>query len=207
MTVKSDRKWLTHRRTFFLLLSGAQGAGKTTMLQMLKYVLASQGEYSRTNQGEADLRLCTICEGATKLILHQQSAAPTATATSPVHFQNTLLEYQTACEREAYELAHNGNADDIDVLIISDRGRLDGKLYCSAETWEAIDGDTRAGSRSPRPITRGDLLPSRAGIPPRVASIIWNRNFPSLLSDPSTHRPVQSLDVLRRTNMRHDSLE
>ena len=35
--------------------------------------------------------------------------------------------------------------------------------------------------------SRGDLLPSRAGIPPRVASIIWNRNFPSLLSDPSTH--------------------
>ena len=34
--------------------------------------------------------------------------------------------------------------------------------------------------------SRGDLLPSRAGIPPRVASIIWNRNFPSLLSDPST---------------------
>jgi hypothetical protein len=36
------------------------------------------------------------------------------------------------------------------------------------------------------PSSRGDLLPSRAGIPPRVASIIWNRNFPSLLSDPST---------------------
>jgi energy-coupling factor transporter ATP-binding protein EcfA2 len=152
MTVKSDRKWLTHRRTFFLLLSGAQGAGKTTMLQMLKYVLASQGEYSRTNQGEADLRLCTICEGATKLILHQQSAAPTATATSPVHFQNTLLEYQTACEREAYELAHNGNADDIDVLIISDRGRLDGKLYCSAETWEAIDGEAIGHARYPHHI-------------------------------------------------------
>ena len=31
------------------------------------------------------------------------------------------------------------------------------------------------------PSSRGDLLPSRAGIPPRVASIIWNRNFPSLL--------------------------
>jgi hypothetical protein len=37
------------------------------------------------------------------------------------------------------------------------------------------------------PSSRGDLLPSRAGTPPRVASIIWNRNFPSLLSDPSTH--------------------
>ena len=37
------------------------------------------------------------------------------------------------------------------------------------------------------PSSRGDLLPSRVGIPPRVASIIWNRNFPSLLSDPSTH--------------------
>ena len=36
------------------------------------------------------------------------------------------------------------------------------------------------------PPSRGDLLPSRDGIPPRVASIIWNRNFPSLLSDPST---------------------
>jgi hypothetical protein len=36
------------------------------------------------------------------------------------------------------------------------------------------------------PSSRGDLLPSRVGIPPRVASIIWNRNFPSLLSDPST---------------------
>jgi hypothetical protein len=36
------------------------------------------------------------------------------------------------------------------------------------------------------PSSRGDLLPPRAGIPPRVASIIWNRNFPSLLSDPST---------------------
>ena len=40
------------------------------------------------------------------------------------------------------------------------------------------------------PSSRGDLLPSRVGIPPRVASIIWNRNFPSLLSDPSTHRRV-----------------
>jgi hypothetical protein len=30
------------------------------------------------------------------------------------------------------------------------------------------------------PSSRGDLLPSRDGIPPRVASIIWNRNFPSL---------------------------
>ena len=38
--------------------------------------------------------------------------------------------------------------------------------------------------------SRGDLLPSRAGIPPRVASIIWNRNFPSLLSDPSTQIPT-----------------
>jgi hypothetical protein len=37
------------------------------------------------------------------------------------------------------------------------------------------------------PSSRGDLLPSRVGIPPRAASIIWNRNFPSLLSDPSTH--------------------
>ena len=38
--------------------------------------------------------------------------------------------------------------------------------------------------------SRGDLLPSRAGIPPRVASIIWNRNFPSLLSDPSTQGEI-----------------
>jgi hypothetical protein len=30
------------------------------------------------------------------------------------------------------------------------------------------------------PSSRGDLLPSRVGIPPRVASIIWNRNFASL---------------------------
>ena len=41
--------------------------------------------------------------------------------------------------------------------------------------------------------SRGDLLPSRAGIPPRVASIIWNRNFPSLLSDPSTQYGEGSL--------------
>ena len=41
--------------------------------------------------------------------------------------------------------------------------------------------------------SRGDLLPSRDGIPPRVASIIWNRNFPSLLSDPSTHGPSEKL--------------
>ena len=41
--------------------------------------------------------------------------------------------------------------------------------------------------------SRGDLLPSRAGIPPRVASIIWNRNFPSLLSDPSTHESISFL--------------
>ena len=41
--------------------------------------------------------------------------------------------------------------------------------------------------------SRGDLLPSRAGIPPRVASIIWNRNFPSLLSDPSTQSIALSL--------------
>ena len=40
--------------------------------------------------------------------------------------------------------------------------------------------------------SRGDLLPSRAGIPPRVASIIWNRNFPSLLSDPSTQGSSRS---------------
>jgi hypothetical protein len=32
----------------------------------------------------------------------------------------------------------------------------------------------------------GGATVSRVGIPPRVASIIWNRNFPSLLSDPST---------------------
>ena len=44
--------------------------------------------------------------------------------------------------------------------------------------------------------SRGDLLPSRAGIPPRVASIIWNRNFPSLLSDPSTHSIDTSITYL-----------
>ena len=45
------------------------------------------------------------------------------------------------------------------------------------------------------PTSRGDLLPSRDGIPPRVASIIWNRNFPSLLSDPSTQY-LGSYDVI-----------
>jgi energy-coupling factor transporter ATP-binding protein EcfA2 len=150
MTVKSERKWLTHRRTFFLLLSGAQGAGKTTMLQMLKYVLASRDERSRTTQGEADLQLYTICEGATKLILHQKSAA--ATTADPVLFQNALMDYQTECEREAYEFAHKDNADNMDVLIISDRGRLDGKLYSSAETWEAIDGEAIGHARYPHHI-------------------------------------------------------
>eukprot|EP01047_Picozoa_sp_COSAG01_P027847 COSAG01_NODE_1852_length_9061_cov_50.987949_4_plen_71_part_00 len=44
--------------------------------------------------------------------------------------------------------------------------------------------------------SRGDLLPSRAGIPPRVASIIWNRNFPSLLSDPSTFGAAAALTTV-----------
>jgi hypothetical protein len=48
---------------------------------------------------------------------------------------------------------------------------------------------TKSLALDPRdPSSRGDLSPSRDGIPPRVTSIIWNRNFPSLhvLSDPST---------------------
>jgi hypothetical protein len=42
------------------------------------------------------------------------------------------------------------------------------------------------------PSSRGDLLPSCVGIPPRVASIIWNRNFPSLLSDVTAVDPSNS---------------
>ena len=49
------------------------------------------------------------------------------------------------------------------------------------------------------PPSRGDLLPSRDGIPPRVTSFIWNRNFPtgSLLSDPSTQLGLSVLKSSR----------
>eukprot|EP01047_Picozoa_sp_COSAG01_P016500 COSAG01_NODE_847_length_13139_cov_35.539647_6_plen_144_part_00 len=39
---------------------------------------------------------------------------------------------------------------------------------------------TKSLALDPNDPSRGDLLPSRDGIPPRVASIIWHRNFPSL---------------------------
>jgi hypothetical protein len=112
------------RRFMTLLLTGAPCAGKSTIADMLERRLT--GHHTR---------VIVVREVATALILAGGGRM------EPIEFQRQILATQVRLENEACEAAEALSADGYDVLIVLDRGRRDGKIFCDASTWAAIGGD------------------------------------------------------------------
>ena len=118
-----------------LLLTGAPCAGKSTIASLLGQLLS-----------HPDTKIIIAPETATALILAQECAETDSEPMSPLEFQRLILSEQVRVENDAREMAEALSANGHDVLCVFDRGRRDGKLFCDASTWAAIDGDRISAS-------------------------------------------------------------
>lgn len=118
-----------------LLLTGAPCAGKSTIASLLGKLLA-----------QSDTKVIIAPETATALILAQGCVEADFEPMDPLEFQRRILSEQVLVENDAREMAEALSANGNDVLCIFDRGRRDGKLFCDASTWAAIDGDRISNS-------------------------------------------------------------
>ena len=118
-----------------LLLTGAPCAGKSTIASLLGRLLS-----------QPDTKIIIAPETATALILAQECAEADSEPMGPLEFQRLILSEQVRVENDAREMAEALSANGHDVLCVFDRGRRDGKLFCDASTWAAIDGDRISNS-------------------------------------------------------------
>lgn len=103
-----------------IAFTGGPNAGKTEIIQMLKPIYEDKGK-----------NVIVIGETSTEIISSGFKWWDNSIATNV--YQNLIFKYQLEKENSIIEAVKNSNMDDI--VILYDRGLLDGKAYMSEEDY------------------------------------------------------------------------
>lgn len=119
---------------FRICLTGGPCAGKTTAIASIKQDLTQLG-----------VKVLVVPEAATILMKGGAFIVSTGfTEAQGLLFQKTLMRLQVALEDSFIEIARLSTGNDVVILI--DRGLMDGSAYVSRSQWQALMDDMQTST-------------------------------------------------------------
>lgn len=114
-----------------ILMTGGPCAGKTTAIADVKQDLTQLG-----------YKVLVVPEAATLLMKGGAFIVSSGfTESQGLLFQKTLIKLQVALEDSFIDIGKLGSQDGSDVVILIDRGLMDGSAYVSKTQWQALMDD------------------------------------------------------------------